>query len=818
MSRSELQPRAFGQMLRERRREAGLTQAALAERAGISTRAVQHLEGAYGQPHPDTARRLAQALALAPEHLDEFVAAASPSPRTRAARRPAERNDGDARAVVATDTPAPPPSSLREPMPLSRLPVQLASFVGRQDELHRARTVLLRPGVRLLTMTGPPGTGKTRLAVELAAQVADAFADGVAFVSLAMLNDPEFVMGTIAQTLEVLVPVGATPLAAVTAFLREREALLVLDNFEQVLPSALQVVELLGACPGLRVLVTSRAALRVRGEHELVVTPLPLPDPRLTPDIDTLLACASVALFVERAQAVRADFSLTDDNAGIVAEICVRLDGLPLAIELAAARSRLFAPPAMLARLERRLPMLTGGALDMPARQQRLHDTIAWSHELLGVAEKTVFRRLAVFVGGSRLDAIKPVCDPDGEVGLDVTEAIFSLVGQSLVYQREDPDGEPRFGMLETIREFASEQLDASGEAPIVRDRHLGYMLALAGAAKAAGRSAQQNVWIDRVEADHDNVRAALAWSVGATPGAARSDQRIEAGISLAENTELVWALRARGRECFPMLMALLNLTPPASAVRARALTVAGFVRGDLLGDYAGAREMVDEALRIWQTLDDVGGIAVALERQGRIALAVGQHQQATAAFSEARDLFRALGRASSLVVPIALELAWSLQAQGDHDRAEALYEEVLVESRTLGDSHTVALALQGFAGLRSAHGDIERAVTLLHESLSLFGPLRDIRCAPSCLEELAFVLADSGAPATVARILSAAEGLREFRGRPRRRHEQEAHDRVMAKLKLRADEASLDAAWAEGRAMDLDQAVAYAIADGVPS
>ena len=236
------------------------------------------------------------------------------------------------------------------------------------------------------------------------------------------------------------------------------------------------------------------------------------------------------------------------------------------------------------------------------------------------------------------------------------------------------------------------------------------------------------------------------------------------------------------------------------------------------MGDYVGAREMVDEALQIWQSLDEVGGVAVALERQGRIALAVGQHQHATAAFSEARDLFRALGRASSLVVPIALELAWSLQAQGDHDRAEALYEEVLVESRTLGDSHTVALALHGLARLRSAHGDVDRAVTLLHECLSLLGPLRDLRCAPSCLEELAFVLSDRGAPAAVARMLSAAEGLREFRGRPRRRHEQEAHDRATARLRLRADEESLNAAWAEGRAMDLDQAVAYAIAEGVPS
>ena len=806
---------SFGLLLRELRHEAGLTQAGLAERAGISPRAVQHLEGGFGKPQVETAGRLAEALALSDDRRSRFIALAAPAPRGRATRRngtaSVERSESGQDKPVQS---APRPLALDSPA-LGRLPTHLASFVGREEELGRVEAVLLRPGVRLVTLTGPPGAGKTRLATELATRVAEAFGGAVAFIPLATLRDPDLIMATVAQVFDLPVAGTTSPVSAVAGFIGDHPMLLVLDNFEQVLPGALQVVELLGACPNLRVVATSRAVLRVRGEHEIVVAPLPLPDPRREPSIESLAACASVSLFVDRAQAARTDFELTPENAGIVAEICARLDGLPLAIELAAARIRLFAPQAMLTRLERRLPMLTGGAVDLPRRHQKLHDTIAWSYDLLDADEQTIFRRLATFVGGCTLDAAEAVCSTSDNPSLSVTDVLFSLVDRSLVRQQDDPDGEPRFSMLETIREYATELLERSGESAALRDRHLDWMLQLAEAATAAGRSPAQGAWFDRLERDNDNLQAALRWS--ATPASGNAD-RVVRGIRLAAALEHFWALRARGRESLSVLLDLLGLTESGTALHARALTVAAFVRGDILGDYPAATPMVEEALRIWRELDDSYGIAVALERQGRLALPTGRLHDATAALSEARDGFLSLGRASSLNVPIALEVAWAHHAEGHTDRAEPFYQEALSESRALGDSHSVALAIQGIARLRSAADDTEGAVTLLHESLSLFGPLNDIRCAPFCLLDLAVVLCERGDASTVVRLLAAAETLRASRGRPPRRQEAEVRDRTLARVRERLDATAFGKAWEDGRAMGLVEAISFALRDGRPT
>lgn len=831
------QARSFGRLLRQHRIETRLTQAALAELAGVSVRAVQYLEGRAGQPYPETARRLADALALSSEQRELFVAAAAPAPRQRAVPAPTQERRAK-NGQPATVASLPPPDTSAIAMNYGSLPVQLTSFVGRDDDLASARTLLLRPNVRLLTVTGPPGTGKTRLALELAADVADQFEGGAAFVSLAALADPALVAGAIGQALGLFEAGPRPALAQVTDTLRTREVLLLLDNFEQVLPAGPQIADLLGACPRLTVLVTSRAALGVRGEHELAISPLALPSPSQLSSVETVTGFAAISLFVERAAAIRPGFALTPANAAAVAEICVRLDGLPLAIELAAARIRLLSPQAMLARLERRLPLLTGGPSDLPVRQRTLRDTIAWSHDLLSPMEQAVLRRLAVFVGGCTLEAIEAVAGSEipvsgtgaeraGLVGSpaqhtapEPLDLVASLVTRSLLRQEEGPDGEPRFGMLETVREFASEQLEASGEGAALRDRHLDYFLGLAETATAELRGAEQLAWLDRLERDNDNLRAALEWSCTAEDnGAAHRDPgapgtRIDRAIKLTRALEFFWMLRGRGREYLSRVLALVARTTPGTAAHAQALTVAGFVRGDMLGDQAGAIPMLDEALRTWHELGDTRGIAVALERRGRLALAMGEYQRATEAFTAARDRFRALDLDSGLRIPIALELAWSTQAQGHDTQALAFYEEALAESRGLEDHHSEALALQGLGRLRRDQGDAQAAVGLIQQSLALLGPLRDVRCAPSCLDDLAILLAERGRPADVARLFAAAEALRKLGGKPIRRADLTMREHGLATLGRRLGEEAFAAASAEGQALSLEQAIALALSE----
>jgi predicted ATPase/class 3 adenylate cyclase len=376
---------------------------------------------------------------------------------------------------------------------LHNLPLQPTPLIGREKEVHEVTERLRRSEVRLLTLTGPGGTGKTRLALQAAAELVEEFEDGVFFVNLAPLTDPELVPSSIAQVLGVRETGGRSLPERLHEHLRERRMLLVLDNFEQVVEAAPVVTALLAAAPRLKVLVTSRTALHLRGEKGYVVPPLSLPDPKQLPPLERLGQYEAVRLFIERALDVRGDFAVTDENAPAVAEICHRLDGLPLAIELAAARIRILSPEALLRRLENRLKLLTGGARDLPERQRTLQATIGWSHDLLSEAEKVLFRRLPVFTGGRTLEAIETVCDAEGELGLDVLEGVTSLVDKSLLRQEEGIGGEPRLVMLETIHEYAREKLEESGEGQEIRRRHAEFFLApggcrVAGAPRAGAR------------------------------------------------------------------------------------------------------------------------------------------------------------------------------------------------------------------------------------------------------------------------------------------------------------------------------------------
>jgi predicted ATPase/class 3 adenylate cyclase len=395
----------------------------------------------------------------------------------------------------------------------TNLPVQPTALIGREKELEEVEALLRREDVRLLTLTGTGGTGKTRLALQVAADRLEEFPNGVFFVSLASITDPDLVVSTIAHTLGLRERPGQTIEESLIEYLRDKLMLLLLDNFEQIIAAAPAVADVLAAVPALRLLVTSREPLRVTAEQVYGVPPLPLPNPAEVLDVATLSQYDAAALFVERAKAAKPGFEVTNANAPAIAEICVRLDGLPLAIELAAARTAVLGPQALLRRLDQRLKLLTGGRRDLAARQQTLRNAIAWSYDLLPVPEQALFSRLSVFIGGCRIEAAEEVCNPEADLGSDVLDGLQSLVEKSLLREKSDPDGEPRFGMLETIREYARNSLATTAAREKMRRQHAMYCLSLAERADFESRSHDQTRWFERLDADNTNLLAAIDWA-----------------------------------------------------------------------------------------------------------------------------------------------------------------------------------------------------------------------------------------------------------------------------------------------------------------
>ncbi len=674
--------------------------------------------------------------------------------------------------IVAADLPGDfPPLKTLDVRP-NNLPAQPTAFIGREAELSVVKKLLLRDDARLVTLTGPGGTGKTRLGLQVAADLMDQFEDGVYFVDLAPITTPSLVVPSVAQALGVR-DQGAQPLLdTLKDYLREKQMLLVFDNLEQVVAAAPLVADLLAVAPRLKALVTSRIVLHLRGEQEFSVPPLPVPDPRRLPQLSELSQYAAVELFVQRAVNVKPDFEVTDDNAAAVAEICYRLDGLPLAIELAAARIKLFPPQTLLQRLTRRLKVLTGGSRDLPARQQTLRDAITWSYDLLSASERILFHRLAVFIGGFTLDAAEAVCNASDDLDIDVLDGIASLVDKSLLRQQEQADGEPRFVMLETLREYAAERLDASGEAEAVRRAHVQYYLAWVEDAEPRLKGHDQIVWAKRLEADNDNLRTAIAWAV----------QKSEAEIALRLTGALSWFWQlgsrlSEGCSWIEQAWASSRAVPPSQA-RAKALFGLG-VLATWQGDWTTARSaleagvadaravddrrylaltlsglaqaiamqgapddtrlLAEESLALARSLGDRWVLAEVLNQLGARALFLGEYDAVPGLAQESVRLFEAVGDRRGISSSLG-PLGWATMAQGDYETARIANEKSLVAARALGYRIGEAYNLAALGDIARIRGDYAAAGSYYEESLVLCRDLGLKRDIPALLHNLGYV------------------------------------------------------------------------------
>lgn len=662
--------------------------------------------------------------------------------------------------VVHPDLPATfPPLRTLDARP-NNLPAQRTPLLGREAELETVCRLFQEPLVSLITFTGPGGTGKTRLAIQTGAELLDRFEDGVNFVALASITQAELVANAIAHSLG-LRQEGGSPLEAVKEYLRSRQALLILDNFEQVVEAAPCVAELLAACPTLKVLVTSRTILHLHGEREFPVPTLPLPDLRRLPSTEKLSQYAAVDLFIQRAVAVQPDFRITNQNAPAVAEICARLDGLPLAIELAAARVKLLPPDAMLARLDNRLKLLTRGARDLPGRQQTLRNAIAWGYDLLSDEEKELYRRLSVFSGSFSLDSAEVVCGPEGE--LDLLEGVTLLADKSFL-RHETGEGPARFLMLETIREFGLEMLEQAGETARFRERHAHHFAHLAEEAAPALRGPQQQVWLDRLEADLANLRGAFVWSE-------QAPERGEVGWRLAGSLWRFWFLRGYMQEGWQMLRRLLERNPPGS-VTARARAYAG---GAFVAFFYGAPEecarLLQQSVPLCEETGDAWNLAFSLCGVGMMAGHRGQFEESRAAVERALALARQVG--DPWVISMATTAYWpTIVHFGDYAGSEAMLADCLELSRASGDLSLLAwpLLFLGIIYLKTGRPD-EAAHTLLEGARTSHAVGNKPGVAGN-LDALAAAWADEGQLEKAARLLGAVEALREAIACPRQLYE----------------------------------------------
>ena len=688
----------------------------------------------------------------------------------------------------------------------TNLPAPLTRFIGRGDEIAAVGELLARN--RLVTLTGPGGTGKTRLALEVAAEALTGFADGVFFVDLSSVTDFEVVPGAITAALRVREEPGRSTIETVADHLREKELLLVLDNFEQVVDGAAAVVEpLLGAAPRVKALTTSRVPLRLYGEQQFPVPPLALADPRHAFDLEALERFEAVALFVERAVEAKPDFTITPENAPAVAEITTRLDGLPLAIELAASRVKLLPPERLLERLEQRLPLLTAQHRNVPERQRTLRRTIEWSFELLDEAEQRMFSRLAVFAGGANLETVEAVVNPEAELGLDTLDGLASLVDKNLVRAVEASEGDPRFGMLETVREYGLERLSEGGEAPAIRRRHAEHWIQVAERASAVLSGPEQAAWIGRLERDHDNFRAALGW--------ARHSGEAQVALRLATALADFWRVASHGQEGVRWLSEVLELPGAAekTRLRARALTAAAG-----LAPWIGATEahlqFAEEAAAIYRDLGDPDGIPEALGQLGWAQLHVGELETARANLEEARDLHASRGnRRSALAADCSLGLGVLALIEGRSGQARAYFEEALQTFNELGDPYWAAFTELLSGQAEKLEGDDKAAEKRYRASL-ITSAKHDLRMLTvSVLYAFADLAFLRGQHEQALRLAGASDALREPFGEKSPLEKASMAD-VRAAARSVLPEATAEALYQAGREVRLEDALALALRD----
>jgi non-specific serine/threonine protein kinase len=685
------------------------------------------------------------------------------------------------------------------------LPTPLTPLIGREREATAVQRLVREDTVRLVTLTGPGGVGKTRLALQVAADLQEAFADGVVFIPLATIRDSELVLPAIAQALH-LPELGDRPLAEqLTAVLRRQRLLLVLDNVEQVIEAAPRITTLLGACPGLKVLATSRATLRVSGEHDYAVAPLTLPErggSTHSPALADLAQNDAIALFVARAQAALPGFALNQDNAPAVAEICARLDGLPLAIELAAALVRVLPPVALVGRLTNRLALLTSGARDQPARLRTMRDAIAWSHDLLPAPERVLFRRLALFAGGFTLDAAEEVTGASAELGVDILAGVLSLVEASLLTRSEAPGGVPRYRMLETVREFGLEQLAASGEFDGVMERLAEWSFAMAAAGYDQIFGPSPLGWLERCEAELDNVRAVLSWALE------RGNATTAQGLCGA----LFWfwyipGHLSEGRTWGELAIALDDARPAPERMRVLGGT-ATLAWGQ--GDYPRARELCEEAVALSSSVGAVLDIGRTRHVLGLIAEDEGRYDEAEALQEESLVQFRFeerpewIGNALNALGVIAYE-------RGEMARASEFFAEALGQYRQRDYAYGKGRALTNLAKIARDQGDFARAAALYRESLALRWAQGEKPHLAGCLRGIASVAAAARQYTRAARLYGAAEAMQEAIGAAAPRHHSHS-ELAVARVRSGLGEAAFAVEWAAGRALPLPEAVAEAL------
>lgn len=700
----------------------------------------------------------------------------------------------------------------------NNLPIPPTPLLGRERELEALRDLLLREEQRLVTLHGPGGTGKTRLSLQVAADLSDHFADGVYFVPLAAVKDANLFLPVVAQTIGLRASGNQSLEESVMAALSEKTMLLVLDNLEQIVEGAAPVVaQLLLAAPRLKLLVTSQAIVRVQGEHVFEVPPLELPSKKRKASLAELLQTPAIQLFVERAQATKLGFNLTDSIAPSVVQICAYLDGMPLAIELAAARTKILTPQAIVERLgtqmvssraSGRLKLLTGGARDLPTRQQTLLNTLAWSYDLLDEAEQALFRRLSGFLGGWTLDAAEAVCTAAGDLDLDVLDGLESLADKSLIrHEEESSGGEPRFLMLQSIREYGLELLAQHGELEALRSAHAAYYLAFAQDAERALAGPEQGRWLGRLEDEHENLRAALEWS--------RDSHDAALAVELAGTLGRFWVTRGYHGEGHAWLEESLAMNGGSDHVQAapRAKALHRLATIDLeLGDYPHAAARYQESLDLYRELKDERGTAIALNGLGGTARYEGDYARAQALFEESLALLRALGDRAAIPGRL-MNLGQVVARRGDYARAAALFEESLGLSRAQGNTRGVVLTQESLGVVAFTQGDLARAAPLFRESLALAWQLGMKYEVALILHYLAEIEHREGHLEHAAHLFGAAEALHNEIGGTLPADEQHEFAQFIARLREALGSAAYNAAWAVGQSMAADDVVASVLA-----